>query len=364
MEFTFPPDIAALQREARKVAVAAAESLDVREDSWVNGFSRAFSLELGERGWLGMTLPREVGGHGRSPLERFVVTEALISAGAPIAASWLGDRQIGPTLVRYGTADQIRRFLPGILRGSATWCIGLSEPDAGSDLASVRTRATLEGDEWLIEGAKIWTSFAADGDFLYLIARTDPDAPAHRGMSEIVVPLDSPGVDVRRIVDLNGEAHFCEVVFDGARVPAGNLVGERNGSWRQVMRQLEHERGGIDRLVGNLALYLDTRDLADRRDRRVRQEIAAIESRLRVGRLMVMREAMGQAPAGYSAVVKVFCTEVEQRIAEFVSLVGPGALLSGRRARAVCYAPAYTIQGGTSLILRNVIGERLLGLPR
>jgi alkylation response protein AidB-like acyl-CoA dehydrogenase len=359
-----PDDVLALQREAREVAAAAVANLDVREDSWVAGYSKPFSRELGERGWLGMTLPRDVGGHGRTPFERFVVTEALISADAPIAASWIGDRQIGPTLVHYGTPEQVARFVPGIVRGTDMWCLGLSEPDAGSDLASVRTRAVLDGDEWIVDGAKIWTSGAADGDFVYLISRTDPDAPAHRGISEIIVALDSPGITVTPIRDMTGARHFCEVHFEGVRVPATNLVGELNGSWRQVMRQLEHERGGVDRLVSNLALYRDTLEVADRTDPIVRQRIAAIEAGLHTGRLMVLREMLGQAPPGSSAVTKVCCTELEQRITDFVLSVGLDGLLAGRQGRAACYAPAYTIQGGTSEILRNVIGERLLGLPR
>jgi alkylation response protein AidB-like acyl-CoA dehydrogenase len=364
MEFALPPEIAALGREAQAVAARAVAELDVREDSWVCGFSKPFSRELGERGWLGLTLPRDAGGHGRSPLERLVVTEALIAAGAPIAASWIGDRQIGPTLVRYGSPELVERFVPGIVAGTDTWCLGLSEPDAGSDLASVRTRAAADGGEWVVDGGKVWTSGATEADYIYVIARTDPDAAPHRGLSEIIVPLDCPGVSIRPIVDMTGATDFCEVGFDGVRVPLDHLVGERNGSWGQVMRQLEHERGGIDRLVSNVALYRDALELADRERPIVRQRVAAIEAGLRAGRLMVIREALGQAPPGYSAVVKVFCTELEQRVTAFAASVGPDAMLTGRRARAVCYAPAYTIQGGTSQILRNVMGERLLGLPR
>jgi len=364
MDFRLPRELLALQREARAVAGEAAAPLAVREDSWVCGFSKEFSRELGERGWLGMTLPVAVGGHGRTALERFVVTEALIEAGAPLGASWMGDRQIGPTLVRYGTPEQVERFVPGIVAGRDTWCIGMSEPDAGSDLASVRTRAVLEAGEWVVDGAKVWTSGAVDGDFLYVVARTDPDAPPHRGLSEIIVPLDTPGVTVRPIVDMTGARHFCEVLLESVRVPAGNLVGEPNGSWRQVMRQLEHERGGIDRLVSNAALYRDALERADTRDPVVRQRVADIHTRLVTGRFLVIREMIGQAPPGSSAVTKVFCTALEQEIAQFVASLSPDALLAGRRARAVCYAPAYTIQGGTSEILHNVIAERVLGLPR
>ena len=365
MDFDWTPDLLALQHEARAVGAAAAADLDVREDSWIVGTSRPFSLELAERGWLGMTWPTDEGGHGRSPLERFVVFEALIGAGAPLATSWFADRQIGPTLLAFGTPDQRRRFLPEIIAGTSAWSIGMSEPDAGSDVAAITTRAVRDGDDWIVNGAKIWTSGARDADWCYVIARTDPDAPPHAGLSELIVDLHSPGITINPIEDMTGSRHFCEVVYTDVRVPAENLVGEENGSFRQVMRQMEHERGGIDRLVSNRALFDDVAPLADRSDPLVRQELAAIETGYRIGRNLVLREVIGQAPKGFSAVTKTFCTEFEQRVVAFCARVaGPDAMLAGRVARNLCYAPAYTVMGGTTLILRNIIGERILGLPR
>lgn len=365
LDLRWPDELLALQTEVERVGRAAARGRSVLEDAWVTGFSREFSLELGRRGWLGMTWPREDGGHGRSPLERFVVTEALIVTGAPIAASWVGDRQIGPTLLANGSPDQRRQLLPGIISGRDAWCIGMSEPDAGSDLASLRTRATERGDAWIVEGTKLWTSMAADADWCYLVARTDPTAPAHLGLSEFAVEMSSPGLEVRPVRDMTGAAHFCEVTFDGVRVPAEHLIGRRNGSWKQLMRQLEHERGGVDRLAGNRSLFLAALARADRSDPIVRQDIADLEIRFRIGRLLVLREALRQAPQGFSAATKVFCTEFEQRVAAFAGrCFGLDTLLAGRAARALCYAPAYTIQGGTSEILRNVFAERLLALPR
>ncbi|MGH9034751.1 MAG: acyl-CoA dehydrogenase family protein [Acidimicrobiia bacterium] len=365
LDLRWPDDLLALRAEVEAVARAATGGRPVLEDSWVTGFSREFSLELGRRGWLGMTWPAEEGGHGRSPLERFVVTETLIALGAPIAASWVGDRQIGPTLLAFGSPALRRRLLPDIVSGRATWCLGMSEPDAGSDLASLRTRATAGGGGWIVDGAKLWTSFAADADWCYLIARTDPTVPAHLGLSEFAVDMSSPGIDVRPVRDMTGATHFCEVTFDGVRVPAEHLIGQRDRSWKQLMRQLEHERGGIDRLAGNRALFLAALARADRADPVVRQEIADLEGRYRIGRLLVVRETLRQAPAGFSAATKVFCTEFEQRVAAFAGRCsGPETMLAGRTSRAICYAPAYTIQGGTSEILRNVVAERLLGLPR
>ena len=364
LEYRWPDHVLALAAEARELGQRVAADLDIREDSWLIGSSRSFSLELARRGWLGMTWPVAEGGGGRSPLERFAVFEALISEGAPVATSWFADRQIGPTLLQFGTPEQRRRWLPDIVAGTSAWSIGMSEPDAGSDVASLRTRAVLDGNRWIVDGQKIWTSGAADADWCYLIARTDPGAPPHAGLSELVVDLRSPGIDIRPIVDMTGNAHFCEVHFDGVEVPADHLVGTVNGSFKQVMRQMEHERGGIDRLVSNRRLYLDVVRAAPVLDPVLRQEVAALESGYRIGRLMVLREVIGQAPPGWSAITKTYCTEFEQRVAGVCARIcGVDATLWDRVARNVCYGPAYTIMGGTTTILRNIVGERVLGLP-
>jgi alkylation response protein AidB-like acyl-CoA dehydrogenase len=376
MDFALDPALRSLRDEAVGFALDVARDLadpGHRENSWIVGYSADVARRLGERGWIGMTWPTAEGGHGRTPLERFVVYEALIEHGAPIAAMWFADRQMGPTMLQFGTTEQRRRFLPGIVAGTSMWCIGMSEPDAGSDLASLRTRAVRDGDHWVVTGRKVWTSGAALADWCYLVARTDPTAPSHRGLSELVVDMRSPGVEVRPIRDMTGDAHFCEITLDRVRVPGDHLVGELNGSFGQLMRQLEHERGGIDRLVSNRMLYRDVLDaeLVDPRDPVVRQEIAAIEAGYHIGRLLVLRETLAQAPTGFSAATKVACTEHEQRVARFCArAAGARGLLWGghdgaaRIARNICYAPAYTIMGGTSEILRNVLGERVLGLPR
>ncbi|MET0903142.1 MAG: acyl-CoA dehydrogenase family protein [Acidimicrobiales bacterium] len=370
MDFTLPVELLALQEEARDVGRAAAEQAAITEDTWIAAPDRTFSLELGKRGWLGMTWPVEAGGGGRSPLERFVVFEALIGEGAPLATSWFADRQMGPTLLQFGTTEQQRTHLPPILDGSSAWSIGMSEPDAGSDVASIRTRAERDGDDFVVNGQKIWNSGAASADWIYLIVRTDPDAPPHAGLSELIVDLRSPGITIQPIKDMTANDHFCEVWFEDVRVPVENLVGELNGSFRQVMRQMEHERGGIDRLLSNRKLYVDVLPLADTSDARVRQEIAVLETGYRIGRLMVLREVLGQAPKQFSSATKTFCTELEQRIAQFcAATLGASAMLaepglSQRVSRNVAYAPAYTIMGGTTQILRNIIGERMLGLPR
>jgi alkylation response protein AidB-like acyl-CoA dehydrogenase len=365
MDYTLPDDIQALSDEAQAVGRAATEQLDIKEDSWLRGMSREFPLELAARGWLGMTWPTEFGGGGRSALERFVVFEALIAEGAPMAAIWFSDRQIGPTLLQFGSPMQQERFLPDLVSGTSMWCVGMSEPDAGSDVASLRTRAERQGGRWIINGQKVWTSGAHDSDWLYLIARSDAEAPKHKGLSEFLVDMSAPGIEVRTIKDMSRDEHFCEVHFTDVEVPAEMMVGTENDAFRQIMRQMEHERGGIDRLESNRRLYLDVMPSADRDHPVIRQQIATLETGYRIGRIMVLREVLGEAPPGWSSVTKTWCTEFEQRVADFiVTAAGMDATLWGRVARNLCYAPGYTIMGGTTQILRNIIGERVLGLPR
>jgi alkylation response protein AidB-like acyl-CoA dehydrogenase len=365
VDFSWTPELLSLRDEATAFARAWAAKQAVPEDSWIVGTDDRCSEALAERGWLGMTWPKEVGGHERSELERFVVVEALIANGAPIAGAWFADRQIGPVLLQFGTPEQRDRWIPEMVAGRSHWCIGMSEPDAGSDVASIRTRAVRDGDSFVVNGQKIWTSGARESDWCYLICRTDPDAPPHKGLSELVVDMRSPGVTVRTIRDASGNEHFCEVFFEDVVVPADRLIGTLNASFGQTMRQLEHERGGIDRLVSNRTIYDLVRPLADMTDPLVRQDVAAIETGYHIGRLMVLRNVLRQAPPGYSADTKTYCTEFEQRVAAFAGRVaGMDATVWGRIARSIVYAPGYTIMGGTTQILRNIIGERALGLPR
>ena len=365
MDFSWPPELVELRADAHKVAADAVARYGRYNDSWINGYSKEFSRELAARGWIGMTWPVEVGGGGRPPIERLVVAEEMIAAGAPIGASWFADRQMGPTLIAFGTPEQKREFLPQILSGETTWCIGMSEPEAGSDLAGLKTRAVRDGDDFVINGQKIWTSFGAVADYCYLICRTSTDGPPHTGISEIVVPLDLPGIEIRPISDLTTNRHFCEVFYTDVRVPAANLVGTEGAAFKQTMRQLEHERGGIDRLLSNRALYEMALARADAANPLVRQEIAAMETAYRIGRILVLREVLGQAPKGFSAATKCFCTEHEIRVADFVARVlGPEATLWNDVVQGLVYAPGYTIMGGTSNVLRNILGERVLGLPK
>ncbi len=365
MDFAWTPEQTALREQARAVAADAVARFGRHNDSWINGFSKEFAKEMAALGWIGMTWPVEHGGGGRPPIDRLIVGEELIAAGAPIAAMWFADRQMGPTLIAYGRPDQQEAFLPGILSGETTWCIGMSEPDAGSDLAALKTQAVRDGDEFVINGQKIWTSFGEVADYCYLICRTSTDGPPHEGISEIVVPMHTPGIEVRPITDMTTNRHFCEVWYTDVRVPVSNLVGVEGGAFKQTMRQLEHERGGIDRLVSNHALFKMAVERADTSDPIIRQRIAALEIGYRIGRILVTREVLGQAPKGFSAATKCFCTEHEWRVAEFVaSVFGAAVTTWSDVTHGLLYAPGYTIMGGTSNIMRNILGERVLGLPR
>ena len=225
------------------------------EDGWIAGFDPDFSRRLAARGWIGMTWPKQYGGRERSYMDRLIVTEELLLAGAPVAAHWFGDRQIGPALLAHGTPEQKAELVPRIARAEITFCIGMSEPNAGSDLAGLATRADDAGDSFVIRGQKIWTSFASDADYCYLVARTDPSAAKHKGISELLVPMNLPGITVRPILDMVGESHFGELFFDDVRVPKSALIGKLHNGFYQIMQQLDFERSGIERLVSNAPLW-------------------------------------------------------------------------------------------------------------
>ncbi len=365
LNFRLDPELETLRKRAAQVATDGVAKFGRHNDSWINGYSKPFAQVMADEGWIGMGWPKQYGGQERPPIERVIVAEEMIAAGAPIAAMWFADRQMGPTIIAYGTEDQKAEYLPKMLTGESTWCIGMSEPDAGSDLAALKTSAIRDGDHWVINGQKIWTSFGEVADYCYLIGRTSTEGPPHRGISEIIVPMDTPGIEVRPITDMTTNRHFCEIYFTDVRVPIENMVGVEGDAFKQTMRQLEHERGGIDRLVSNRALFDMAVERADLDNPLVRQEVAQLETGYRVGRLLVYREVLKQAPAGFSAATKCFCTEHEWRVAEFVSrTLGLEATLSDDVTNGLLYAPGYTIMGGTSNVMRNILGERVLGLPR
>ena len=383
MDFRLTPEQEAFRREVEEFLARElpGERRAIREDGWITGFSREFSRKLGARGWIGLTWPRRYGGQERSPLDRLVLTETLLRAGAPVAAHWLGDRQVGPALLAHGSEAQKAFFVPRIARGEIVFCVGMSEPAAGSDLAATSTLAVEDDEGFVIQGQKVWTSFAHQAEYCYLVARTNPEAPKHRGLSEFVVDMRTPGITVRPLLDMVGEHHFNEVFFDEVRVPRTALVGVKDRGWQQIVAQLDFERGGIERVISNYPLLQDAvawaRAAGVTRDPRVRDRLARLHIELHAARLLVYRTAWrlsrGERPTWETALTKLIGTELEQEIAEAVlGLLGPagfllpgapGAPLAGRAARAALYAPAYTIQGGTANILRNIIAIRGLGLP-
>ena len=235
MEFKLSPELQELQLRARAVAASGVAEFGRFNDSWINGYSKEFAKIMSDEGFIGMGWPTEHGGQDRPPIERVIVAEEMISAGAPIAAMWFADRQMGPTIIAYGSPDQQAEYLPGMLSGDATWCIGMSEPDAGSDLAGLKTSARREGDVFVVNGQKIWTSFAEVADYCYLICRTSSEGPPHKGISELVVPMDLPGIEVRTIKDMTTNEHFCEVYFTDVEVPVENLVGVEGDAFKQTM---------------------------------------------------------------------------------------------------------------------------------
>src|SRR4051812_24789404 len=280
-----PPRAAKLRAEVRAFLEQerAAGEWTPRADVWLSGWDERFTKELGRRGWLGMTIPVEYGGHGASPLDRYVVTEELLAAGAPVAAHWVADRQIGPSLIRFGTEEQRRKFLPGIAAGEVYFGIGMSEPDSGSDLASVRTKAERVDGGWALTGTKVWTSGAHHAHAFFALARSAPrdDADRHAGLSQFIVELNAPGVTIRPIRLLTGAHHFNEVVFDRVFVPDAMVLGEVGAGWHQVTSELAFERSGPERFLSTYPLLAAlVAELGAAGEPGVRREVGALVTRL------------------------------------------------------------------------------------
>ena len=223
-------------------------------DAWIMGHDPEFTKRVSQKGWIGLTWPKEYGGQGRSYVDRLILTEEMLRYGAPAACHLFADRQIGGAIVHYGTDQQKKELLPMILKGEAYVGLGMSEPDAGSDLASLKTKATEDGDEFIIDGQKTWTSGGGKMNWIYLVARTDPEAPKHKGISEFFFRTDLPGVRVAPIADITGGVHFNEVFFENVRIPKTSLIGERNRGFYQILNQLDYERSGMERLMANYPL--------------------------------------------------------------------------------------------------------------
>jgi alkylation response protein AidB-like acyl-CoA dehydrogenase len=341
------------------------QDFEPRCDSWLSGFDPEFSRLLAARGWVGMTWPERYGGRGRSPLDRHVVIEELLAGGAPVAAHWISDRQTGPLLLRHGSDELCERLLPAMARGECYFCIGMSEPDSGSDLASLRTTAARVDGGYVVSGSKVWTSHAHRSHYMLALVRTTPGAQRHEGLSQLVIDLSSPGVDVRPIRLLTGSHHFNEVVLRDVHVPEAMLVGREGEGWTQVLTELAFERSGPERFLSTYPLLRQAVEALPAEDDRAAEEVGRLTARLIALRRLSLSVAgaieAGEAPVVEAALVKDLGTRFERDIVEAARNLVPHDRLDGLMGQAVLSAPGFTLRGGTSEILRGVVARGLLG---
>ncbi len=365
------PELERVRHEIREFLAGDPAMATPRADSW-SQFDPAFSGRLGRAGFIGMTWPKRYGGAERNSLERYVVIEELLAAGAPAAAHWIADRQTGPQILRFGSEDQRERILPAIARGECFCSIGMSEPDTGSDLASVRTRAERKGDGWTINGRKIWTSYAHQSHYVLMLCRTSENAAArHQGLSQILVPLDTPGLTIRPIINMAGTHDFNELLFEDVQAPADALIGTEGAGWAQVISELAFERSGPERFLSS---FVALEAFAEMARREPTAEAAALIGSL-ISRLAPLRgmsmsiaEQLGQgvSPNFEAALVKemgsLFEQDVTERLlGEVLPAADPESSDKFRRllAEAVLRAPSFSIRGGTREILRGIIARDL-----
>ena len=395
MDFQYTPAQEAFRREVRgwleenlPADLCVDDAFDERVAPDRATFERrvAWQRKMYESRWVGISWPATFGGRDATLMEQIIFDEEYFRARAPVLPGYSGVNMAGPTIIEWGTDDQKRRFLPRILSGEDIWCQGYSEPGAGSDLASLATRAEDRGDHFVVNGQKVWTSGAQFADWIYVLVRTDPAAPKHRGISYLLADMKTPGITVRPLVLMNGHRHFNEVFFVDVLVPKENLIGRQNEGWKPAMTTLMYERksgGGrsyTEQLVRLQALATEL-SVAGRpawEDPLVRQGFAQLwidATCLRYTRLRnITRQLRGEPPGPEGSILKLFGSELGVRIADFAGeLLGPRVLVNRpslavpdgpRWYNRVVSARQYTIAGGTSEIQRNIIGERVLGLPK
>ncbi|WCK56359.1 acyl-CoA dehydrogenase family protein [Aneurinibacillus sp. Ricciae_BoGa-3] len=365
-----------LRREIRQFIYDQRENgtFEPKCDSWLSGYSPQLSRKLGERGWIGMTWPKRYGGHERSAIDRYVVTEELLAAGAPVSAHWIADRQSGPLLLRFGTEQQREFYLPKIAIGECYFAIGLSEPNAGSDLAAVNSRAIKVENGWILNGSKIWTSGAHFAHYMISLCRTSPLNPErrHDGMTQFIVDLSAPGVTVRPIHLMTGEHHFNEVIFEDVFIPDEMVIGEVGNGWKQGMTELAYERSGPERFLSTFSLLEELLNvLQEKPDKQLMGELSKLVSRLwtlrhmSIGIAQMLQE--GITPDIAAALVKDMGTRFEQQVAEIARLlvsVSPSTISPSRFekliAQAILHAPGFTLRGGTTEILRGIVAKGVI----
>lgn len=371
-----PPEDEALRPALRALIEEAIAETPVhrRARSW-QGFDAAFSRKLGHAGYLGLSLPKEYGGVGRGPFTRFVVVEELLSAGAPVAGHWIADRQSGPLILHYGTEEQRQFYLPRISKGEALFCIGMSEPGSGSDLASVRTRADRQDDGgWLLNGQKIWTTNAMHSDYMIALVRTSGTiADRQQGLSQIIIDLKLPGITVRPIVDLTGDAHFAEVFFEDVRLAGDALIGEEGQGWRQVTAELAFERSGPERIYSAVVLmdaWVRHLDAVGRKDSATLQLLGSLTAQQAVLREMSLavtsRLVAGESPVVEASLMKDLGTGFEQAVPQLIGddlAAHPDEPVDSELYRTLLYvthiSPSFSLRGGTREIMRGIIARGL-----
>ena len=364
-----PPELQDLRLRVRRFLAEeiASGAITTEADAWMSGIDVEFSQRLARHGWVGMTIPARYGGQGRPALERYVVTEELLAAGAPVGAHWIADRQMAPGILRNGTEAIRQRYLPAIARAEAIFSIGMSEPDAGSDLAAVRTRARLTGDGWRLSGTKLWTSGAHIATAMVVLARTDDiGQDRHAGLSQFIVDLPNPAVRIWPVITIGGAHHFNEVVFDDALIPASALLGQRGDGWRQVTAELASERSGPERILSTFPL-LAAWSLTWPQDPVAQADLGRLTARLVCLRQLSLAIAAeldrGGDPATEAALVKDLGTrfegEIVDTIGRHVRAETDDARLTGLLAQAALHQPAFTLRGGTTEVLRGMVAKAL-----
>lgn len=372
---SIPAEDEALRAEVRAYLTEAVRDMPthVRARSW-GGYDAEFSRALGRKGWLGITLPKEYGGAGRSPFARYVLVEEFLNFGAPVGSHWIADRQSGPLILKYGTEAQKQFYLPRICQGEAFFCIGMSEPNAGSDLASVKSRAVPNEQGFVLNGQKIWTTNAHHCHFMIALVRTSGEtADRHKGLSQVIVDLSLTGVTVRPITDLSGDSHFCEVFFDNVQLPPDALIGQEGGGWEQVTAELAYERSGPERLFSSIVLFDEwlafVRTEAGRTPEALRLagKVFTQIAPLRAMSVAVQEKlTRGESPIVEAALVKDLGTTVEQLIPAAIAddlfsrdseSVPLELLLTLNYVTEV--APSFSLRGGTRDILRGMIARGL-----
>ncbi|MDQ1696205.1 MAG: hypothetical protein QOJ03_1558 [Frankiaceae bacterium] len=393
MDLRYSPEEERFRHELREWLGQVLPTLPAKPaaDDWParRSYDTAWQRLLHEAGYAGINWPTDYGGRGATPTEHLIFLEESERAGAPyVGVNFVGLLHAGPTLIAEGTDEQRARHLPPILRGDEVWCQGFSEPGAGSDLASLRTRAVRDGEDYVVTGHKLWTSYATVADYCELLVRTDADAPKHKGITWLILAMDTPGLDVRPLKTVLGSSEFSEVYFDDVRIPVGNRVGEENDGWRVTMVTLSFERGTawVDQIVDSARLVDDLVTIAKKvtrhggaawDDRGLRRDVGHLAAEFDALWALTKRgvsEASATGVPGVSAsVLKLRYTEARQRLMDLgarvldragLSRTDIGGLAGGEFTEERINSLSYTIAAGTSQIQRNIVGERILGLPR